>query len=381
MRNRKSQIANRRSAFTLVELLVTLSIVAFLLLAGVGTYWRMSRGFALRAGVSSVESVMRGARAFAVRGRSSAVVVLDPVPQNPYDPIERIHALGKRTVSCWHFEADQIDGTKLKGALGQEGAIAGVASSVPGKIGRALTFDGHSTAITVNSPYLHEIRDGVFVEAYVRPDPADALSAGAVLPIVSKSDGTHSTFWLALSYQPTSSQDLFRLHGGVRTESATLSARTDSLIRAGEWTHVAMAYIQDARDEDGDPVGVVLRINGQEVALFDVTADTGKLERNTSPLLIGKEGGAHFKGRLDELMIGSLVAGELFNLPKNTEVLADPGSSDGRVHFDDEGKLDTRYHGRIVTFRIRAPKDRLNRVVQVNWLGGVEVLESGRTVE
>jgi len=142
-----------------------------------------------------------------------------------------------------------------------------------------------------------------------------------------------------------------------------------------------MAYIHDARDEDGDPLGVVLRINGQEVALFDVTADTGKLERNTSPLLIGKEGGAHFKGRLDELKIGSLVAGELFNLPKNTEVRVDPGSSDGRVHFDDEGKLDTRYHGRIVIFRIRAPKDRLNRVVQVNWLGGVEVLERVRAVE
>ncbi len=381
MGNRQSAIGNRQCprGFTLTELLVSLSIMATLLLVGVGTYWRMSRGFALRAGVSSVESAVRGARAFAVHERSPVVIVLEPVPQEPYDLIERLQAIGKRTVGCWHFEQAQIAGTKLKGALGQEGDISGVASSVPGKIGRALTFDGTATAVSVDSPYLHEIRDGVFVEAYVRPDPT-GLSAGAVLPIVSKSDGSHSTVSLALAYQPTASQDLFRLQGSVRTESSTFSARTDTLIRAGEWSHVGLAYIHDARDEDGDPLGVVLRINGQEVELFGATAGTGKLQRNTSPLLIGKDGGAHFKGRLDELKIGSLVAGEPFRLPNNTEVRVDPGSSDGHLHFDDEGKLDTRYHGRIITFRVRAPKDRLNRIIQVNWLGGVAVMERAREI-
>ena len=389
MRNRHSAIGKRlrrsgfvalakaarqsRCGFTLPELLMSLLIVAALMLVGVGAYWRMTRGFALRAGVGSVEAAVRGARAFAVHERTSVVIMLDPVPEEPYALIEKLQALGKETVGCWHFEARQIEGSKLAGALGQEADIEGVASTVPGKIGRALVFDGTTTAVTIQSPYFDEIRDGVFLEAYVWPDPT-GMSSGAILPIVSKSDGGQSPFTLALRYQPTASQDLFELQGSVRTGSATLSARTDALIRAGEWTHVALAYMNDA-------LGIVLRINGQEVELFDVTAGTGKLQRNTAALAIGRDDSARFKGRLDEVKVGSLVTGESHVLPKNTEVRVDPGSSDGHIHLDEEGKLDTRYHGSLVEFRVRSPKDRLNRVIQVNWLGEVTVSERGRTIE
>ncbi|MFW6163001.1 MAG: LamG-like jellyroll fold domain-containing protein [Planctomycetota bacterium] len=371
---------SRQGAFTLTELLITLAIMAGLLLVGVGTYWRMTRGLALRAAVSDVEAAMRGARAFAVHERSPVVIVLEPEPQEAFDLIQRLQARGKRTVGCWHFEQDQIDGSTLHGALGQTGAIDGVASSVPGKIGRALSFDGTSTAISVTSSYLHEIRDGVFVEACVRPDP-DGLATGAVLPIVSKAGDGGNPFSLALNYQRTASQDLFRLEGSVRTEAGAYSARTDALVRAGEWTQVALSYVHDALDEAGDPAGVVLRINGQEVELFDATAGAGELVRNTAPMLIGKEGGAHFKGHLDELKIGSLVQGELYSLPRNTQVRVDPGSSDGHIHFDDEGKLDTRYHSQLVVFNVRSPEDRLTRMVQVNWLGGLSVSERVRVIK
>ena len=158
----------------------------------------------------------------------------------------------------------------------------------------------------------------------------------------------------------------------------TNQAQTDVLIRAREWTHVGLAYMHDAVDGDGQPVGVVLRINGQEVALSGPSPTTGKLAPNAAALLIGRHGGDYFRGRIDELKIGSLVVSDLFKLPKNTEVRADPGSSDGRVHFDEEGKLDTRYHGRLVRFHVRSPRDRLNRYIQVNWLGGVEVLDRER---
>ena len=381
MRNRQSALGTRhwqRRGFTLPELLMSLLIVAALMLVGVGAYWRMTRGFALRAGVGSVEAAVRGAKAFAVHQRTSVIILLDPVPEEPYALIAKLQALGKETVGCWHFEAKQIEGSKLAGALGQEADIEGVASTVPGKIGRALVFDGTTTAVTIRSPYFDEIRDGVFLEAYVWPDPT-GLTTGAVLPIVSKADGGQGPFTLALRYQPTTSQDLFQLQGSVRTDSTTLSARTDALIRAGEWTHVALAYMNDALD--GSPVGIVLRINGQEVELFDVTAGTGRLERNTAALAIGRDSSARFKGRLDEVKVGSLVTGEPYVLPKNTEVRVDPGSSDGHIHLDEEGKLDTRYHGRLVEFRVRSPKDRLNRVIQVNWLGEVTVAERGRTIE
>jgi hypothetical protein len=57
------------------------------------------------------------------------------------------------------------------------------------------------------------------------------------------------------------------------------------------------------------------------------------------------------------------------------------GSSDGRIHFDHEGKLDPRFHGRVARFRVTSPRDRLRRTVQVNWLGGVEVGEQEREVD
>lgn len=381
-RNPHSAIRVRRLGFTMPELLVTMSIVAFLLLAGVGVYWRMSRGFALRAAVSSVESAMRGARAFAIHERSHTVVVLEPLPADTTQPflIENLSALGKRTVSCWHFESSQLSGTELTGALGQTGGVTGTATTASGKIGRSLTFDGAADAVSVRTPYLDEIRDGVFIEAYVWPDP-EGLSDGAELPIVSKAaDGT-SAYTLALRYKPTGTQDLFWLEGSVHTESATPSAHTDALIRAKEWTHVALAYMRDATDEDGADLGVVLRINGQEVALAVTATASDALTPNVAPMLIGKRGGAYFRGRLDELKIGSLVAGEEFRLPKNAEVRADPGSSDGHVHFDEEGKLDPRRHSHIARFTVVLPRDKLRRTIQVNWLGAVEVLEREREVD
>ena len=200
MLNQESRIKNQesRQAFTLTELLVTISIIAFLLMAGVAVYWRINRGYALRAAISHIESSLRGARAFAVHERSPTIVVLVPSPTGAFEPderIERIYALGKRTVSYWHFEEGQLspDGSALSGALGQEGTVGGTARLVPGRVGRALLLDGESDHVSVSSPYLNEVRDGVFVEAYVYPD-ASGLGAGeARLPIVSKrADGKAS---------------------------------------------------------------------------------------------------------------------------------------------------------------------------------------------
>jgi len=62
------------------------------------------------------------------------------------------------------------------------------------------------------------------------------------------------------------------------------------------------------------------------------------LAPNTAPLHIGTDGGNYYQGRLDELKIGGLIAGEVFRLPKNAEAqLLDAQESDWRVHFDSCG--------------------------------------------
>jgi len=387
-----------REAFTLTEMLVTISIAAFLLLVGVGVYWRISRGFALRAAVSTLESSLRGARAFAVHERSRAQVVLVTRPLSSPDgdytaEVDKLYVLGKRTVSCWHFERFQSDGNTVKGALDQTGTLSGgtyTAMVAPGRVGSCLVFDG-GTSISVSSPYLDEVREGVFVDAYVKPDPdgLDDLADGAELPIVSKGTATPA-FSLSLFYNRA--QDLFWLEGSVRTKNREtdqirqLKAHTAATIRAGEWTHVALEYNHDGErhstDDDGTLLGpgIVLRINGREVGLdpdHDVSG-SDPLDADTTPMLIGDG----FQGGLDELKIAALVATEMRKLPKNTEVHVDiGGSTDGRIHFDGEGKLDARFHRATAGFRITSPRDRLRRFVRVNWLGGVEVGDTERTVD
>ena len=197
MRYRKTQPANRANAFTLVELLIAVSIVAILLMVGVGLYWRMSRGFAVRAATSAVESALRAARAFAVHEHGAATVVFEPQPDNA-DLIGVVYALGKQTVSSWHFERNLLG----LGALGQLGTPVGTPTSAEGRIGWAMQCGtpGSPGAVQVTSPYLDGVRAGLFAEAYVYPE----ATAVGVLPVLCKrQDGTVS-YSLSLSYDDTS---------------------------------------------------------------------------------------------------------------------------------------------------------------------------------
>ncbi len=377
MGNRKSAIGNRKSAVTLIELLVSMSVVAILMLGGVAVYFRMNRGFALQAATSSIESALRAGKQFAIHGRTTAIIVAEPQADNPA-LIARVYAIGRETVSNWHFEKEQFSGGKMLGALGQEATVTGTATPVAGRIGTALPLDG-STSLQVTSPYLDGLREGVFVEAYVWPD-ATGLAAGAILPVACKDARAAAAFRLELVYNNDKS---FRSQGAVRVETdgggPEIPLTGVLPILPDEWTHVALAYTREGKDASGNSTGLlVLRVNGQEAGR-QATAGAGAamlLAPNTSPLTIGSDGASYFKGRIDELVIAGLVVGENREMPKNTEVALDAGGSrDGRVHFDSEGRLDPAQHARAVIFRIISAEDRLLRTVRVSWQGCVEVFD------
>jgi len=361
---------------------MSIAIMVFLFMVGVGSYWRMTRGYALRAGVSTLESTLHAARALAVHERSPADLMVierqvDPPPALPQ--VERIYVVGKRTVSCWHFEEAQLAGTtRFSGALGQEGLVVGQRNTVPGRIGRALALNGSTHVLVDPSPYLNGIRDGVFVEAFVWPKPAGQTS-GARLVIASQ-----TAFSLALlCSQPSGGLPVFSLTGSVTTTAPqTLSAQTYAIIPAGEWTHVALTYAADGKDLAGNPQGVVLLVNGQEVDRLEVVAGNGQIAANTGPLDIGGDPSHCFIGYLDELKIAALVKGEVQSLPKNTVVtrqgataLTSQDAVPARaVRFDDEGKLDVTGTTAKARFYVDSPGDNLFRVVQVGRLGRIEVL-------
>jgi len=362
---------------TLVELLVAMSIAAILMLGGVAAYWRMNRGFALRAATSGIEASLRSARHFAIHERGPAVVVAEPRPDEP-GLIGLVYALGRQTVSCWHFETQQFAGTKVLGALGQEAAMTGTATPAPGRIGSALPLDG-GTSLQVTSPYLDGLREGVFVECFVKPQPA---ADGTVMPIVSKDTGASAPFWLALV---AAGGRAFGIQGGAKLADGTAfgPVATPALVPAGEWTHVAMACYRDGRTDTGsDRFVLTLSINGEEAARNELEGSNLVLAPSTAPVHIGSDGSNYFVGLIDELKIAGLVAGEAYKLPRNTEVTLDPGGShDGRVHFDREGKLDPEHHSGPVLFRVVSTEDRLLRTIRVSWLGSVEVFNGAPPAE
>jgi len=373
--------ANARGV-TLIELLVTISIVAVLLMGGVGVYWRMNRGFALRAATSSIESALRAARAFAVHERGPASVVAEPRAANGA-LVARVYALGKRTVSCWHFETQDFGGD-VRGALDQKGVLSGSAFYAPGRVGTALRLDrATSDSVAVTSPYLDGLREGLFVDAYVYPvnPTASPLADGDLLPVACKRNAQNVAFSLALRYHAASR--CFALEGSALIENSsatsTLDTATDTaVLRSEEWTHVALSYYRDRSATGNDIALVTLRVDGQEVARTEeALVGSGVLTPHVGTLYIGTDQTASFNGRIDELKIAGLVAGEVFELPENTDATVDPGgSSDGRIHFDTEGKLDVHFHDKPALFRIISASDRILRVVRVDWLGCVEVFQN-----
>ena len=381
MPNRRVKPPSRPSAFTLVELLIAMSIVAILLMVGVGFYWRMSRGFAVRAATSAIESALRSARAFAIHERGTATVVLEPQPDNA-NLVGQVYALGKQTVSSWHFERNLLG----VGALGQQGTVTGTPPPTEGRIGGALGCGTSTDAIyvQVTSPYLDGVRDGLFAEAYVYPE----ATATGVLPVLCKKQADTVSYSLSLTYDSGSEVAYLGVEGTVLVDNGgpvTLTAATaTAVVRNREWSHVALSYYPDmVRDGDGNLVRtgiLILRVNGAEVARLESplnNSQSGRLTQVAGSLWMGTDGTQHFAGRLDEVKIAGLVAGETYVLPKNTEVTADlGGSTDGRVHFDAEGKLDPRAHTGDVYITIISPRDQLRRVVRVNALGTVQVFDN-----
>lgn len=367
-----------RRATTLVELLVTISIVGVLMGIGLGVYWRMNRGLALQAAVSGVESALRAARAFAVHEHAPAMVVFRPRPDEP-KLIGQVFPLGRQTVSCWHFELSEFAGTKVVGALGQEAVFpeGGEFHCVEGRVGGGVELLGPPQSAQVASPYLDGLREGVFIECYVRPDAA-GLSPGDVLPVVCKDTSAQSPYRLELVY---GQGGYFAVRAAVRVEtdggSAPVAATSEAMLRPGVWSHVAASYACDGRTPEGAPIGLLaLRINGRLVAQEEATIEGSPmtLAPNTAPMLIGSDGTNCYQGCLDELKIGGLLAGEVFRLPKNAEAqLQDSQASDWRIHFDPEGKLDPRFHDDVVLVRVLSREDLSVRVIRVNWLGSVEV--------
>jgi prepilin-type N-terminal cleavage/methylation domain-containing protein len=93
--------AHRRAAFTLVELLIVMSLIALLLGLGLGVFSNLDMGD--RVAVSSVHNVIRSAH-------NTSVAMLAPTRVRIDAKARTLRAEGLQIVGTWHLEGEPLVG-------------------------------------------------------------------------------------------------------------------------------------------------------------------------------------------------------------------------------------------------------------------------------
>jgi len=115
--------------FTLIEMLVVISVVIFLLGMGVTVLSRLSYKWGYEANVMRAQSIIRSARNFSLTNEAASEVHIIPREN-------RVFTLGEKTVAQWHFEQASDE---VVGAFGITGQVYN-ANLVTGKVGNGLEF-------------------------------------------------------------------------------------------------------------------------------------------------------------------------------------------------------------------------------------------------
>jgi len=189
---------------------------------------------------------------------------------------------------------DEADGQPAIDASpsGRNGVITG-AVRVPGKIGRALQFNGVSDWVTVTDGAAGtplDLTTGMTLEAWVKPTALDGWEA-----VIVKERGVNNLSYALYAH------DGAPLAGGIdapagygRIGSFDQAVRGVTRISTTEWTHLAMTY---------DGTMQRLYVNGLEVATH---AQTGSMAVGNEPLRIGGDAsfaGEFFQGLIDEVKV------------------------------------------------------------------------------
>ncbi len=212
-----------------------------------------------------------------------------------------------------HWKLDDAGAVAVDSVGGLNGDIQG-ATSVPGKSGNALSFDGSDDVVTI--------------QGFVPP------TQGTV------------AFWIDPGFG-SSKQRLFGAGGDfevivystgiVRNElfaggSGTLQSNAGS-VEPGQWFHIAVTY---AYDSAGPSTALEVYVNGE----LDVVGTAGEPSAPTDRTLLlghraGAAGGEHYVGLLDDLRIYDhvLSQAEIGALASPPRMQArDPIPADGSIY-------------------------------------------------
>jgi hypothetical protein len=191
------------------------------------------------------------------------------------------NAAGSGLVAAYGFEEGTGSAAGDASGLGHVGTISGATWVTAGKYGRALSFNGTSSLVTVNDTAALHLSTAMTLEAWVRPS---ASASWRSVLLKERSSG--------LAYGLYASNTSSRPAGFIRV-GADVDATGPTAIARNAWTHLSASY---------DGSAFKLYVNGIQVASRAVS---GSIATSTNPLRLGGNTiwGEYFAGVIDEVRV------------------------------------------------------------------------------
>lgn len=329
----------RTAAFTLVELIVVMAILAVLIGAGVGLIARLR--VADRAAVGIVQNTIRSARNWSVAREAPSRVRLDAARGT-------IQAFGMSVVGTWHFES-----LPVRGAFGTEGLSLGGRIVEDGFTGSALSFVGEPARSRVEIPChldtAFDLSRGFAIACAIRPetgDGGDLLALGDSAGLSITDDGAVRAWF---------SPEIVDENAEKRRGSKLLLETAGGYLRPGRWCEVEVQY---------DRATMRVLVDGATVALLQENAPVWKLE---GPLVLSPSN-TPFPGALDALVVSTVAGEDRRELPKGVTFGA---NAPKEIVFAAGGGLDRTVHREPLKLSLKLDDER-EETILVNLHGTVE---------
>jgi hypothetical protein len=230
-------------------------------------------------GSHTLAAVARDAAGNSATSATVTVTVSNTAPAPPPPPTG--------LVAAYSFNAGTGSVAADSSGRGNNGTISG-ATWVTGKYGKALSFNGSSSVVTIPDTSSLDLTNGVTLEAWVSPS-----TLGTSWRTVVFKERTGGMEYALYANQDTGVPVGQVYMGGERNATGTARLAT------GAWTHLALTY---------DGAALRVYVNG---ALVRSVAQTGSMTPSTGPLRIGGNGiwPEWFAGAIDEVRVYNRALG------------------------------------------------------------------------
>jgi len=346
-----------KHGYTLAELLTVIAIISLIGGLGAGAYQMARRNYALQASAGRIQGILRAARNSALTTGNPALVVVDPASR-------RVAAQAFERVGEWSFEEGPAESGPAGISADAPAVISGGGAnrggkSVPGRVGRGLSFRSPGACFECGAEARFDLRTGILVEAWVRHSeeqrvgrqtapggsPRTAQRAGQRRGRVQleTSRENKSPPWVILKKDGAYALGMTSM-GALEGSIGAYRVRTDDgTVPPDRWVRIDMRF--DGRrielGVDGVPRETAPALEGGSSKAMDgaTTALPASAPVTAAQLTIS-DPHLPFPGDIDEVRLSGATEPLEYVWPEHERVLGWKKV----IHFDRRGHLDAAFH-------------------------------------